>query len=126
MRYKLWLLSVISGENRELSRVDFVFTDDESIKDINNEFLKHNYYTDVITFDYSTGSILAGEIYVSIDRVKENAENYGVSFTDELKRVMAHGILHLIGYKDSTGDEKTKMREREDYWINKWQDGPYI
>jgi rRNA maturation RNase YbeY len=106
--------------------VDFVFTDDESIKDINNEFLKHNYYTDVITFDYSTGSILAGEIYVSIDRVKENAENYGVSFTDELKRVMAHGILHLIGYKDSTGDEKTKMREREDYWINKWQDGPYI
>ena len=108
-----WISSVVREESRELGEVSYVFCDDEFLLRINQDFLNHDTYTDIITFDYSLGNQVNSEIYISTERVKENAENYGASFDDELHRVMIHGILHLCGYGDKTDDEKSVMRNRE-------------
>lgn len=109
---------VISEEKNISGDLNFILTNDNHLLKINKEFLKHNYYTDVISFDNTGDSELAHEIYISIDTVKKNSINYNVSYKEELIRVMIHGVLHLCGYEDRSNDEKEKMREREDYWLN--------
>lgn len=108
---------VIREENRVPGDLNFIIAGDEYIRAINIEFLKHNYYTDVITFDNSSGDHTGGEIYISIDTVRSNAAEYGGSVNDELLRVMIHGVLHLCGYDDATEEERNNMRKMEDRWL---------
>ncbi|AFU68718.1 metal-dependent hydrolase, putative [Psychroflexus torquis ATCC 700755] len=115
--YRLWLLSVIKSEQKTLGELTYVFCSDEYLLDINQSYLQHDTLTDIITFDYTEGDSISTEIYISIDRVKENAEEFGVDFEKELKRVMAHGVLHCCGYKDLTQEEKDLMRAKENLKI---------
>jgi probable rRNA maturation factor len=115
--YRLWLLSVIESEQKTLGELTYVFCSDEYLLDINQTYLQHDTLTDIITFDYTDGDSISTEIYISIDRVKENAKEFGVDFEKELKRVMAHGVLHCCGYKDLTEEEKDLMRAKENLKI---------
>ncbi len=112
--YADWVSRVIESELSFPSRIDYIFCDDEYLLSINQKYLDHDTYTDIITFDYSSGKQIEGDIFISVDRVKENAERYEVDFEDELLRVMAHGVLHLIGYGDKTKDEAEVMRAKEE------------
>lgn len=113
-----WIQTIIEKENKTCGQIIYIFCSDNFLLDLNQRFLKHNTYTDIITFDYSEGKGLNGEIYISIDRVKENAEKYRTEFQTELYRVIIHGALHLAGYKDKTNLQKQKMRKKEDEAIN--------
>jgi rRNA maturation RNase YbeY len=114
---KKWLGEVIKGENKETGVTNIVFCSDDYLLQVNKEFLKRDYLTDVISFDYSKGNTISGDILISIDRVKENAAENGVLFLEELKRVMVHGVLHLIGYNDDTKENKRIMTGREDLYL---------
>ena len=97
-----------------LKKIDVYGVSDEELLSINKKHLEHDYYTDIITFDYSRGNKISGELYVSLERVEENALALGLSYESELRRVVAHGILHLIGFKDKTEEEEKAMRSKED------------
>lgn len=116
---KSWIAKVVQDENFELGQVDYVFCTDEYLHGINVQFLEHDTYTDIISFDYTMGREVSGEIYVSTERVKENAETYNVSFENELHRVLVHGILHFCGYKDKSEKEASEMRLKEDLSLDK-------
>ncbi|MEM9363400.1 MAG: rRNA maturation RNase YbeY [Bacteroidota bacterium] len=109
-----WITRIVSSEGFELGQLDFVFCGDEKLLSINQEYLGHDTYTDIITFDYTEEALLSGDIFISIDRVKENSEEFKVSFFNELLRVMSHGVLHLAGYGDKKEEEKQLMRKKED------------
>ncbi len=111
--YVLWLTDVIKSEGRLVGDLEFVFCNDAELLKINQDFLNHDYFTDIITFDYVEGDVVSGDIFISLDRVRENAHNYKVFFIEELHRVMVHGILHLLGYLDKTDDDANLMREKE-------------
>jgi len=110
-----WINQVVHLENSNFSigNINVVLCDDEYVLDINKQFLNHNYYTDIITFDYCENTLISGDLMISIDTVKSNAKEYEVPFIEELYRVIAHGVLHLLGYKDSTENEKSEMRVAE-------------
>ncbi len=110
----LWLQSIIDREEKQLQQLAYIFCDDEYLHKINLEYLNHDTYTDVITFPYAEPPIIEGDIFISIERVKDNAKGLGLSFEQELRRVMAHGLLHLCGYSDKTPEEAARMRAKED------------
>lgn len=113
-----WISSAISIEKNVTGEINFIFCSDEYLLDINKKYLNHNYFTDVITFDYCEGNIVSGDIFISFDRVVENAISLKVNTEIELRRVIIHGVLHLLGFKDKTDDEKLTMREKEDFYLN--------
>jgi rRNA maturation RNase YbeY len=110
---------VIRDYKKPNGNLSIIFTTNDKILAINKEFLKHNYFTDVIAFDYSEGNNLNGEVYISLDTVKDNAYNYKVSFREELLRVMIHGTLHICGFEDGSNEEKERMHRLEDYWLER-------
>lgn len=110
-----WIKNILTRENLELGELSFVFCSDDFLHEMNQKYLAHDTLTDIITFDYREGNRISGEIYISTDRVEENAKDFSVSFQDELHRVMIHGVLHICGYNDSTDAEKELMRIKEDW-----------
>ncbi|AOR28314.1 16S rRNA maturation RNase YbeY [Formosa sp. Hel1_33_131] len=117
-----WLGAIISQEDYNEGEVSIVFCDDEFLHKLNVEFLDHDTLTDVISFDYSMGKEIHGEIFISIERVKENANEFNQSFDTELARVMAHGILHYCGYKDKSESEAAAMRSKEEFYLQQRAD----
>lgn len=113
-RYADWVSRVILSEGKKEGEINYIFCDDDYLHKINVEYLSHDNLTDIISFDYSVGNELHGDIFISIERVKENAEDFNVSFEDELLRVMAHGVLHYAGYKDKTEGDEVVMRQKEE------------
>lgn len=113
-RHLEWLKRIISSEGKKLGEISFIFCDDDFLLEINQKYLNHDTFTDIISFDNSIGNILHGDIFISIDRVTENAKEFEVLFAEEMRRVLIHGILHLSGYKDKTEDEKLEMRNKEE------------
>ena len=117
-RIKEWLRLVAESEVFTLGNISVIFCSDNYILDINQKYLQHDYFTDIITFDYSEGGRISGDLFISVDSVRENSVEYGTEFEDELHRVIVHGILHLIGYDDHTEDEIKTMRSKEDYYLS--------
>lgn len=113
-----WLLETAKEEGKPFDEVNFIFCSDEYLREMNVEYLNHDYYTDVITFPYAPGEV-AGDVFISSERVADNAQINGVDFDRELCRVMVHGILHLCGYKDKTPEEEAQMREKENHYLEK-------
>ena len=113
-----WLKVVAESEIRRLGQISIIFCSDNYILDINMKYLQHDYFTDIITFDYCKGDKLSGDLFISIDSVRENARLYDVDFQEELYRVIVHGVLHLIGYDDHTKAQKAQMKDKEDYYLS--------
>lgn len=112
--YSDWVSRIIVSEGFSLGQIDYIFCTDDELLQMNMEYLNHDTLTDIITFDYTFDKTISGDIFISSDRVSENASKFGVDFQNELLRVMSHGILHLAGYGDKTKDEKSKMRQKEE------------
>ena len=116
---RIWLEKVITLENKKLTDLNYIICSDSFLLELNNKFLKHNTLTDVISFNLSyTDEKIKGEIYISIERIRENAKRYNVKLLDELHRVMVHGLLHLLGYTDLKEEDKLIMRNKEDYYLS--------
>jgi probable rRNA maturation factor len=113
-----WIEFVLDEEEKELGEINYIFCDDDYLLDININILKHNTLTDIISFDYTLGTVISGDVYISYERVRENAEKLAVIFEDELHRVMIHGLLHYCGYQDKTEADKQMMRSKEDYYLS--------
>ncbi|MGG7035877.1 MAG: rRNA maturation RNase YbeY [Flavobacterium sp.] len=116
--YSDWILKVIQSENKSLGEINYIFCDDEYLHKINMEYLQHDTLTDIISFDYTVGNEINGDIFVSVERVRDNANDFKVSFDEELKRVLIHGVLHYCGYKDKLEEDEVIMRSKEDEKIN--------
>ena len=116
-----WLRFTAEAESKRIGDVNIIFCSDPYILDVNIKYLGHDYFTDIITFDYVEGDTLSGDLFISVDSVKENASFYGAEFPVELRRVMVHGLLHLIGYDDHTPEEQKIMRSKEDYYLSLWE-----
>ena len=117
MQNNRWLKMVAGSEMRRIGAVNIIFCSDNYILDVNMKYLQHDYFTDIITFDYCEKDILSGDLFISIDSVRENAQFYGTEFADELNSVMVHGLLHLIGYDDHTEADIAVMRQKENYYL---------
>lgn len=117
-RTSRWLRSVAEIENRSIGEINIIFCSDPYILDLNIKSLNHHFFTDIITFDYCEGDILSGDLYISVDTVRANAEFYNTDFDNELYRVIVHGLLHLIGYDDHSDEEIAVMRSKEDFCLN--------
>ena len=113
-----WLQDLITREQKKVGKITYIFMSDEGLLKVNRDFLKHDYYTDVITFDYVKGKTISADIFVSLPRISENAILHSKDFNSELHRVLAHGLLHLCGYNDKTDEEKIEMRKKEDFYLN--------
>jgi probable rRNA maturation factor len=116
-----WIKEVLVKERRKSGDINYIFCTDTYLLGLNQQYLKHNTYTDIITFDYSSGKSIEGEIYISVERVRENANKLDVLFEDELLRVMVHGVLHLCGYQDKEPAQKAQMRKKEEAYLSLWR-----
>jgi rRNA maturation RNase YbeY len=118
--YTKWLEEIILSEEKKLGEINYIFCDDEYLLKVNQDYLQHDYYTDIITFDYVKGKTISGEIFVSLQRISDNASTLSKDYEEELRRVLAHGVLHLSGYKDKTEEEEQLMRSKEDFYLAKY------
>lgn len=127
LRLKEWIAGAIAGEGGRPGEINIIFCDDDYLLDLNRQYLSHDTYTDIITFDYSEeGRVqkpkanlqISGDIFISVERVRENAGKFNTTFESELHRVIIHGVLHLLGYKDKSATDKSEMRKKEDYYIS--------
>ena len=112
--YEDWISRIIESEGFDEGEINYIFCDDEYLHKINVEYLDHDTLTDIISFDYTVGNLIQGDIFVSIERVKDNANDFNVSFDEELKRVLSHGVLHYCGYKDKSPEDEALMRSKEE------------
>ncbi len=112
-----WLKMVAGSEIRKIGDINVIFCSDNYILDVNMKYLQHDYFTDIITFDYCEGKVLSGDLFISVDSVRENSIEFGTDFEEELHRVIVHGVLHLIGYDDHTEEDKKLMRQKENYYL---------
>lgn len=117
-RTSKWLRLVSESEIRRAGDINVIFCSDNYILEMNQKYLQHDYFTDIITFDYCEGDKLSGDLFISIDSVRENAITYGEEFSRELSRVIVHGVLHLIGYDDHSPEDQKVMRQKEDYYLS--------
>ncbi len=120
LRHKRWINLWIDSQEAKCGKLSFIFTSNKHLKLINQEYLNHNYFTDVISFDYSDGELISGDIFISIDQVKINAEAYNTEEEEELRRVMVHGVNHLLGYGDGNEEERLTMRQMENDALHLW------
>ena len=125
--YKRWIREVILSQqgliaSKKCGDLSIIFCNDDYLLNVNNQYLKHNYYTDIITFDYSDNQIINGDLFISVDSVKNNSVTYKTEFMTELSRVIIHGVLHLCGYNDHTEEDKKLMKEKEDFALTKLQE----
>ncbi|WP_130734841.1 rRNA maturation RNase YbeY [Flavobacterium sp. J27] len=118
LQYSNWINEVIISENKVLGEINYIFCNDDYLHNINVQYLNHDTLTDIISFDYTEGNIISGDIFISIERVKDNAIDFNTIFISELKRVIIHGILHYCGYKDKSKQDELVMRSKEDEKIN--------
>lgn len=112
--YASWIETIIESENKILGEISYIFCDDDFLHNINMQYLNHDTLTDIISFDYTEGDVISGDIFISIERVEDNANDFNVTFDEELKRVLAHGILHYCGYKDKSDSDALVMRTKEE------------
>lgn len=117
-KHKQWLKQVASSEDVVVDEINYIFCSDNYLLEVNRNYLNHDYYTDIITFDNSEDEKILSDIFISIDRINENSVSLGTSFIHELSRVMVHGLLHLCGYHDKSTNDKTLMREKEDHYLS--------
>ena len=119
-QYEDWISRIIESEGFDEGEINYIFCDDDYLLKVNQDYLDHDYYTDIITFDYVKGKIISGDIFVSLPRILDNASTLSQDFESEFRRVLAHGLLHLCGYKDKTVEEESTMRQKEDFYINRY------
>lgn len=119
-KLKAFINSIFKKEGKSLNSLDYIFCSDDYLLKINQDFLKHDYFTDIITFDLSESAAVTGEIYISVDRVRDNAAKNNTSFSNELNRVIFHGALHLCGFKDKKPADKSLMTQKEDYYLSSY------
>lgn len=117
---RIFIFDLIKKESKTCGDISFIFCSDQYLLPLNKKYLKHDYYTDVITFNYCENDIISGDIFISAERIRDNYIKHNTEFFNELYRVMFHGILHLIGYNDKTADEKKLMKEKEDFYLNEF------
>lgn len=117
-----WIKETILSEGKTLGDISFVFCSDTYLLEVNKQYLNHDYFTDIITFDYVEGGIISGDIFISCDRVRENAAEFNTGFDNELMRIVIHGVLHLLGYKDKSKKDKLLMTSKEDIYLNQLSD----
>lgn len=115
-----WIKETAAEYNRKVGEIAYIFCNDERILEINKQYLQHDYYTDIITFDYSEGNVISGDIFISVDTVKSNSDEFEVSFEKELQRILIHGILHLCGQDDKTPELRTEMTAKENIALKKY------
>ena len=113
-----WIKEVISSEEKKSGDISFIFCSDAYLLEMNKKYLNHDYFTDVITFDYVEGDLISGDIFISVDRIRENAITFSTSFENEMYRILVHGVLHLVGYKDKSSTDKDLMTNKENIYIN--------
>ena len=119
--YIPWLEKLILNEDKKLGSINYIFCDDEYLLKVNQDYLQHDYYTDIITFDSVKGKTINGEIFVSLQRISDNATTLSKDYEEELRRVLAHGLLHLCGYKDKTEEQSKEMRFKEDFYLKRFE-----
>lgn len=112
-----WIKSIIGAEGKKCGSISFIFCSDEYLLEMNKKYLNHDYYTDIITFDDVEGDLINGDIFISVDRILENSNVFNTTFENELCRILAHGVLHLLGYKDKNAKDKKVMKFKEDYYL---------
>ena len=113
-----WIKETITSEEKTTGDISFIFCSDDYLLKVNKQYLNHDYFTDIITFDYVENNIISGDIFISCDRVRENATEYKTGFENELSRIIIHGVLHLLGFKDKNKKDKLLMTQKEDFYLN--------